>query len=172
MQWEINLLNNLGKIHNPFLDKIMQAMSFLGSGGLIFILIGTFLLMRKEDRKLGFTIAFSLLLCGIIGNGILKPLIARTRPYIAYNIPIIVKPPTGYSFPSGHTYSAFAAAIAVYKYKKNFGIFLFLFAILMGFSRMYLFVHYPTDVLAGAVLGIVIGNLSYNIIDKVIKVED
>lgn len=170
MNWEINILKELSKIHNPILDKIMTLMSYLGSGGIIFIIIGIFFILREKDRKLGFTIALSLLLCGALGNGVLKPLVGRVRPFIALDIPIIINPPSGASFPSGHTYSAFATAMSVYLYKKDLGKFLFLFAILMGFSRMYLYVHYPTDVLAGAVLGIIIGIISKKLIDKTVRV--
>lgn len=172
MNWEINLLNEITKLHNPVLDKIMSAMSFLGSGGMIFIILATFFILRKKDRKLGLTIAVSLLLCGIIGNGILKPLVGRIRPFMAQDFPIIINPPSGASFPSGHTYSAFAAATSVYFYKKKLGIFLFFFTVLMGFSRLYLYVHYPTDVIAGAILGIVIGIVSKKIIDKTVKTEE
>ncbi|MBP2024522.1 phosphatase PAP2 family protein [Peptoniphilus stercorisuis] len=167
---EINILNEIAKIHNPFLDKIMSIMSALGSGGIVFIIISVIFLLNKKTRKLGLTISLSLMLCAIIGNGILKPYFSRIRPYIEHSVPIIVNPPSGYSFPSGHTYSAFAAATAVYLNNKKWGVVFFIFAFIMGFSRMYLYVHYPTDVLAGIVLGIIIGIISNKIIEKTVKV--
>lgn len=167
---EINILNEIAKIHNPFLDKIMTKMSMLGSGGIFFIIIALILLLNKKTIKIGLTMSLALVLCAIVGNGILKPYFSRIRPYMKEMIPIIINPPSGYSFPSGHTYSAFAAATVINIYNKKWGILFYIFAVLMGFSRMYLYVHYPTDVLAGMILGILIGIISKKIIDKTVKV--
>lgn len=100
--------------------------------------------------------ALALLGSLIINNLILKNLIARIRPYEIINglVPLIEKP-TDYSFPSGHTGSSFAAACILYrKLPKRFGIPALLLAMLIGFSRLYLGVHYPSDVLFGIISGV------------------
>ena len=169
MNWEINFLNEIGKIHNSILNPIMKIMSYLGSGGIVFIILGAVFLLNKKQRKMGITILIALALCGVFGNLLIKPMVGRIRPYIRYNIPIIVPPPMGASFPSGHTYSAFATAMSSWYYNRKLSAFLFGFAVLMGFSRMYLYVHYPTDVLAGALLGAVLAAVSYKIVNKLYK---
>lgn len=163
---EINILYKLLEFNTTFLDKIMILMAYLGSGGIIFLLIGLCLILSKKDKKLGIKIILSLIICGICGNLILKPAFGRVRPFIKYNVPIKIAPPIGNSFPSGHTYSAFATATAIYLNNKKWGIVMILFAILMGFSRLYLFVHYPSDVFFGMILGIVIGYISDNIVER------
>ena len=94
---------------------------------------------------------------------ILKNLIMRERPYIDYPaIALLISEPGGYSFPSGHTFSSFAAATAISRSVKFYGrTAVFLLAFCIGFSRVYLFVHYPCDVIAGVVLGIIFGMISW-----------
>ncbi|MBQ6835440.1 MAG: phosphatase PAP2 family protein, partial [Clostridia bacterium] len=94
---------------------------------------------------------------------------ARIRPYDLYNVPIIIAHPSDYSFPSGHTLSSFAAAIALYKCNKKYGTIALAFAAVMGFSRMYLFVHYPTDILGGIILAFLMVFFAERTIDFVEK---
>ena len=99
-----------------------------------------------------------LLLSLLVGNGILKPLVGRLRPFeIREGIELIIKAPGGYSFPSGHTVSSVVGATVLTRANKKFGYVAIPLAVLIAFSRMYLFVHFPTDILAGAVLGFAIG---------------
>lgn len=142
-------------IRNPVLTPFFVTVTRLGNGGLIWIALAVILLIPKKTRKTGCMAALSLLGSLIINNLILKNLTARIRPYEIINglVPIIRKP-TDYSFPSGHTASSFAAACILYrKLPKRFGIPILMLAVLIGFSRLYVGVHYPSDVLFGIISG-------------------
>lgn len=143
----------------PFISK-------LGNGGLIFIIIAIILVLNKKTRKIGLTVALSLILGLIFGNLIMKPMFARIRPYdINTNIILLVERLKDYSFPSGHTLAAFEFATSIFLYNKKFGTFALIFAFIMAFSRLYLYVHFPTDVLGGLVLGVIFAFISYKIIN-------
>lgn len=144
-------------IRNPFLNPVMVGITMLGNGGCIWILISLGLLCSKKTRKLGWICGISLLLMLLVTNGIIKPLVARQRPYEAIEaLQALVPPPHGSSFPSGHTASAFAVAIVLFRnMKKQFGGCFLALAILISLSRIYVGVHYPTDVLGGLLLGII-----------------
>ena len=108
----------------------------------------------------------------ILGNGILKNLIARERPcWIDLNIPLLIPNPHDFSFPSGHTLASFEATVMIYLHNKKWGRISFVLAILISFSRMYLFVHFPTDILCGAALGALISILVYDGYEKIKKVK-
>ena len=114
--------------------------------------------------------AIALSLGFIFGNLLLKPLVGRIRPYdITPNINMLVNALSDYSFPSGHTLSSFAVATVILCFNKKIGIFAMIIATLIGFSRLYLYVHFPTDVLCGAILGILFGKLSYKFISTKYK---
>ena len=155
---EFAILDSLQKIHTPMLDTIMTSVTKLGNSGIIWILTGIVLLCIPKYRKGGVLVMLALILNLILGNLILKNLIVRERPcWIKDGIELLIAVPRDYSFPSGHTMSGFAAATAIWFTEKRLGIAAFLLAALIGFSRLYLYVHFPTDVLAGAVLGILVG---------------
>lgn len=151
---------------SPVVTGFMQAVSFLGNGGWVFIVIGLLLLFFRKTRSLGIGVLLSLLLNLILVNITLKPIVARPRPWMADPAIIPKIPlPADPSFPSGHTSAAFAFALAFLRKKKYFVPALIL-AVLMGISRVYLCVHYPTDVLGGAVCGIVCGIASIPLAEK------
>lgn len=148
-------------MRSEFLDGIMTWISKLGNGGILWISIGIMLLLLsikkgKNLRKWGLLLLISLGLTAILGNLILKPFIGRIRPYEQLAFPIIINQLNDFSFPSGHTSAAFAAAWICYAMNKKWGILMLVFAVVMAFSRLYLGVHYPTDLLAGAVLGTIV----------------
>jgi Membrane-associated phospholipid phosphatase len=146
-----------GHMHTPFLDSLMPWVSFLGNGAMVWIAVAVLLLLIKQYRSSGFLILIVLLLCFLIGDVLLKQVIARPRPFIDHPaITLLIPPPTDYSFPSGHTDSSFAAATILLFRKKSWGIAATLLASLIAFSRLYLYVHYPSDVLAGLILGITV----------------
>lgn len=143
-------------IHNSFLDIGMSFITTIGDVGAIWILIGILLLFTRKFRTIGILTLSVLLLNAILGEGILKNLIARPRPFnILEGLDIIVRKPSSYSFPSGHTSSAFAAALMLGHYFKKYRWYIYIFAGLTAFSRIYLLVHYPSDVFGGILLGTV-----------------
>ena len=111
----------------------------------------------------------TMLMCLILGNGVIKNLVARPRPFQAFDreIVLLIPPPGEYSFPSGHTLHSFAAAVTIFLHNKKAGVAALLLAALIAFSRLYFFVHFPTDVLAGMVLGTLAALLVYALAKKV-----
>lgn len=169
-------------IQNDVLDTIMVAVTTLGDEGIIFIALAIIFLFTKKFRKIGFAMLIALGVMTICNNLVLKELVARPRPYLLYGIdpeayaswggenakyffPELVHYHTSYSFPSGHTSSAFAAAFAILFYNKKVGIPMVLFAALMGFTRLYVEVHFCTDVIAGAVVGFIYALLAMFVIN-------
>ena len=148
-------------IRCTFLDVVLPFITTLCNTGEIWIFFGVVLLFFKKYRKFGIFVLVGMLLGSLIGNEILKPIIARARPcHVADVLPkMLIEVPkiTSYSFPSGHTTSSVIAATVLMRANKKFGFFAIPLASLIAFSRLYLFVHYPTDILGGAVLGFVIG---------------
>ena len=155
IKMELHFLKFLESIHSPILDKLMIFITSLGNGGLFWIALGLILLFQKnkDSKRKALNLFLSLIIFSLVGLVILKPIIGRPRPFIVEAFNLLIKPPMGYSFPSGHTGSSFAAAFTIYYYNKKQGLLALVLAALIGFSRMYLSVHYPTDVLAGLVLG-------------------
>jgi undecaprenyl-diphosphatase len=127
----------------------------LGDAGLIWIAIVLIFLFQKRYRKSGIYLAIILYLSMMLGDEVLKPIIGRIRPCNEFTqIPLLIARPLSPSFPSGHTIVGFSAATAIYYFHRIPGIAAYFLASLIAFSRMYLFVHYPTDILGGIVIGI------------------
>ncbi len=142
-------------IRNEILNKIMEFVSMLGNGGILWIGFSfAFILMGGEKRRIGLLMLASLAVEASVCNIIIKPAVGRIRPFDAHDMEIIINKPLDYSFPSGHTAASYAAAYSLYMSDKKKGGKMLYVAALMGFSRIYLLVHYPTDVIAGALLGI------------------
>ena len=166
---ELSILHTIQSLHNPILDQVMVAVfnTLVGSLGQLWLAVGLVLLIIPRTRKCGAAVLLSYVASFLIGNQWLKDLIARPRPCaVDDTIRLIVKKPGSFSCPSVHTYLAFSSAMAIFHYYKKAGIGVFVFAALVGFSRMYFFVHYPTDVLFGAVLGIVTAFVVCVLLDK------
>ena len=157
MEWEFSILYALQEIHNPVLDKIMLFITSLGDDGIMWIAIGVICLLFKKHRRMGLHLLLSMLCTFILGNLILKNIIARPRPCdIDTTVALLLSRPHGYSFPSGHSINSMVAAVALFLNNKKIGIPAVIIATLIGFSRLYLFVHFPTDVLAGFVIAILV----------------
>lgn len=170
---ELNILHAIQQIHNPVLDTIMVSVfnKMVGSLGQMWIVVGIVLLLIPKTRKCGAAVLLSYAVSYLIGNEWLKDLIARPRPCaVDDTVTLIVKKSSSFSCPSVHTYLAFSSAMAIFYYFKKAGIATFVFAALVGFSRLYFFVHYPTDVLFGAVLGIVTAFVVCTVLEKLIGV--
>ncbi len=156
MTWEFHLLDTIQHhLQNPFLDKIMPLISALADSGFIWIVLTLVLLFTKRWRRAGQASAIALIFMLLLGNLILKPLIGRVRPFdVNTAIRLLIQAPTDFSFPSGHTFASFACAVTLFLEDRRLGIPALILAVLIAFSRLYLYVHYPTDVLAGLLLGI------------------
>jgi undecaprenyl-diphosphatase len=140
----------------------MQGISFLANVGWILIICAIIFLFFPKTRKIGLAVACALIFSLIICNVTIKPIIARIRPYdLREGIELIIARPTDFSFPSGHTSISFAGAIPMLMYNKKIGIPALLLAIIIAFSRLYLYVHFPTDVLGGMIVGSICGVLGY-----------
>lgn len=167
MNIELTILDFIQEyIRNALLDVIMPAVSTLGNAGIIWILLTIVLLVYKKTRRTGAILAAALLVDVFLCNGLIKPLVARTRPFVLNpSIKLLVTMPKDYSFPSGHTAASFASVTALFLAReKLLWKPALILACLIAFSRLYLYVHFPTDVLAGIILGILAGVAGYLIV--------
>jgi len=148
-----------------FLDAVMPVITLLGDAGIFWIIAAVAMLCFTKTRRTGLAMGFALLMGLLICNIIMKPMFARIRPYdyqlehFGVTIPLLVERQHDFSFPSGHTIASFEAAVALLLGNKKLGVPAMILAVLIAFSRLYLYVHYPTDVLASVVLGTVLGLL-------------
>ncbi len=151
---DFSILYQLQALHDPLLDRLMVALTFLGDKGWFWILLGGALLCCKKTRAWGAAVLLSLTVGFFLGNCLLKELVGRSRPcWLDETVRLLVAVPRDFSFPSGHTMAGFEAAVSIFLYDRRWGLAALCLAALIGFSRLYLFVHFPTDVLAGALLG-------------------
>ena len=160
--------NNL---RSGFLDPIMKAITMLGDKGLIWILITLALLIARRTRKLGMMCAVSMVFGLVVTNLLIKNWAARIRPYeVVQGLKCIVPLADDWSFPSGHTTNSLACAWVLFrKTPKKCGVPALILAILIAFSRLYVGIHYPTDVLAGLVIGITSACLAMLLVPRLEK---
>ena len=129
----------------------------MGNLGVIWLIISILMLLKVEDRIIGISVILALILTTIIGEGIIKHIVKRNRPFQNHEDELLINKPITYSFPSGHTASSFAALAVFLQMNGKLGLIMSPIATLIAFSRIYLKVHYPTDVIFGIVLGITCG---------------
>lgn len=150
----LNLLSK--KIRCKVLDKIMPLITALGNGAIVWAIISVYLIKNENYRIEGYMVIASIILVTIIGEGIIKHIIKRTRPFEHMKInKLLISRPITYSFPSGHTASSFAASGILIMMDNKLSIIAVVLASLIAFSRIYLNVHYPLDVITGIVLGLI-----------------
>lgn len=168
MNIELSILDWIQTLHMPFLDKIMVFITRLGDAGIIWIVLSIVLLLIPKTRKSGAVMVAALVVDVLLCNIVLKNLVARTRPYdVNTGVHLLVEKLHDYSFPSGHTAASFASVTALYLAgEKKLWKFALVLACLIAISRLYLYVHYPTDVLGGILFGVISGYLGYR---KVLK---
>lgn len=160
---ELKILDWLQTIHTPIGDAIMCFITSLGNAGAIWIALAVVLIAIPKTRKSGIIVALALIIDAVLCSGLLKNIVRRTRPFdVNTVVQVLITKPRDFSFPSGHTSASFAAVTALYlaKERKLFVPVLVL-ACLIAFSRLYLYVHYPTDILGGLLLGIVSAVIAY-----------
>lgn len=142
-----------------FLDAVMPIVTLFGEGGIFWIAWAVLMLVFPKTRKTGIAMAIALIMGVLICNVTLKPLVARPRPYdyqlehFGVTIKLLIDAQHDYSFPSGHTIASFEAAVALLLNDKRMGIPAMVIAVLVTFSRLYLYVHYPTDVIFSIIAG-------------------
>lgn len=167
MEMEFSILYFLQSMHNQFLDQAMTAISSLGNVGWFWIILSLALLVSGRTRKIGFAMLASMLIGFLLGNVLLKNLIARPRPcWIDGSVALLIPSPHDFSFPSGHSLASFASATSIYLQNRRWGVAALILASAIAFSRMYLFVHFPSDVAAGIAMGIIIALLVWKAIAK------
>ncbi len=143
-----------------FLDFLMPKITFLGNAGLIWLLAAAILILTPKYRRVGIFLLAGLAAGVLVGNVAMKHLFARPRPcWLDPSIRLLVSVPTDFSFPSGHTLASVTSATILTRADRRFGAVAIPLAALIAFSRLYLFVHFPTDVLASVVLGVLIGGI-------------
>lgn len=163
MNFDMAILDLIqSNIRTSFMDAIMPFITQLGDAGLIWIILSIGLIIPKKTRKIGFVMIIALILNGIICNIILKPMLARIRPFdVNTAIKLLINKLRDFSFPSGHTSASFTAASVLFFRKSKLFVPSLVLAFLISFSRLYLYVHYPSDVLAGLVLGVLCGYIGH-----------
>lgn len=164
---ELTILHFIQSLRSESFDSAMLFVSSLGNYGAIWIALAAAFLIAPGLKRSGLAVSAALLIDFVIVNLILKPWVGRERP-CDLTVPedMLLACLTDHSFPSGHTAAAFAAAVALFACHRKAGTIALFLAFLMGFSRLYLFVHYPTDVLAGALLGVLFGLIGYRLSNK------
>ena len=143
-----------------FMDAVMPVITLLGDAGIFWIAIAVVLMFIPKYRKIGMGMGAALLMGLLVCNVTMKPLFARIRPYdyqllhFGKEIQLLIEAQHDFSFPSGHTLASFEAATVIAIHNKKWGIPALILASLIAFSRLYLYVHYPTDVLFSVAMGI------------------
>lgn len=156
----------------PVLDAVMPVITVLGDAGIFWIALAAIFLLIPKHRKMGLSMGVALIMGVVICNMILKPLVGRIRPYdyqlevFQKTIPLLIERQHDFAFPSGHTIASFEGAVAIWIRNKKLGAAALILAMLIAFSRLYLYVHYPTDVIASVILGTGLAFLGSWLVDK------
>ena len=160
-QIDFAILDFLQSIHCEWLNKIMEFFTILGDKGLVWIALTIVLLIIPKTRKIGIYVAVALIVETILNEFIIKEIIQRERPFIQNTaINTIIDHPSGYSFPSSHSASSFTAAAAIFLHNKKMSIPAFILAFFIAVSRIYFAVHFTTDIIVGAMVGILVAVLT------------
>jgi membrane-associated phospholipid phosphatase len=159
------------QFRTSFGDFVMPLISKLGNGGIIWLVLSGLLCVFPKYRKAGVTMLTALALDVLLCNVMLKPLVGRMRPFtVNTGVELLINAPKDFSFPSGHTAASFASVSALYfAGRKRMAAGALIVSVLIAFSRMYLYVHYPTDVLGGLIIGLLCGWIADMIIQKVME---
>ena len=183
LSFDLPILNWIqANLQCAFLDYFMPFITFFGDGGIFWIACSVILLFFPKYRKAGLTMGLALVMGLLVCNITIKPLVGRTRPLdfaAVSNFPALIPENVmriwgedfvvmhDFSFPSGHTIASFEASVALLMYSRKLGIPALILGILVSLSRLYIFVHYPTDVLVSVVLGTLFAIIAYFIMKKV-----
>lgn len=168
---EFKILDLIQNMQTPVGDAVMCFITRLGDAGMIWILLTVILLVIPKTRKSGIVLMAALCVDFVLCNGILKNLFTRIRPCdINTHVQLLIARPDDFSFPSGHTAASFASVTALYfSGEKKLWKLALAIGCLIAFSRLYLYVHYPTDILGGILFGIAAGYIGYIVMSRWIK---
>lgn len=171
MNFELAILDGIQSIFGcSLLDTLMPLITALGNAGVIWIVCAVLLLLRRDTRKTGLAMAAALLLELLVCNLLLKPLVDRVRPFeINTAVQLLITAPTDGSFPSGHTGASFASVLVLFRSRSRLRWPALVLAVLIAFSRLYLYVHFPTDVLAGAIIGSLLGLAGWQLVNALYR---
>jgi len=162
--WDNRILTKLSQKHTKSLNRIMVFVTKTGNNGYVWFALTIPLLIFNRFRLVGYTTILSMLISGLSGEITIKHIVGRVRPCNKdFGKDLLIKHPAHYSFPSGHTSASFAVTMVMFFMMPVLFVPVLVYACLMGFSRMYLLVHYPTDVIAGMVLGIICGTVAVSV---------
>lgn len=154
-------IRNLDRLHDflysPTMDRVMVTVTSTGNLGCIWIFTAFMLLLSSPDHQIGYAMLIALILGIAIGNILIKNVVRRSRPFFHKNYKLLIKQPWDYSFPSGHTLSSFSAATVLMHMNFWMGVAAYFYAALIALSRLYLRVHFFTDVFFSMLLGIGLG---------------
>ncbi len=169
--FELSILLWIQENLRGFMDAFWIFITSLADKGWFWILLAVILLFFRKTRVVGVTALVALMINHVMTNMILKDLIARPRPYtVSPEIVTLIKQLSSYSFPSGHTSSSFAAAFVIHRMlPKKAGVPALILAAMIGFSRMYVGVHYPTDVLGGVVVAFMCSVWAHYLVQVIIR---
>lgn len=164
----MKILDLIQQIRTPVGDTVMCFITKLGDAGMIWIVLAVILLLIPRTRKTGMVLMAALCIDFVLCNGILKNMFGRIRPCdINTQVSLLIARPNDFSFPSGHTAVSFAAVTALYFSGRNsLWKMALVLACFIAFSRLYLYVHYPTDILGGILTGFIAGYVGYVIIQQ------
>ncbi len=164
--FEVSILLWIQENLRGAMDGFWIAITTLADKGWFWIGLGVVLLLFRKTRVVGVTLLVSLMINGILTNLTLKDLFARPRPFnVSPELLTLIEKPSSFSFPSGHTSVSFAGALVLLKMMpKKVGVPAVILAAMIGFSRMYIGVHYPTDVLGGIVVGVIASEAAYYLV--------
>lgn len=178
VEWEISLLRLVQENASDFWNYFWTAVTMLGESGIFWIVLALVLMIPNKTRRLGFSMGLALLIGLILCNGVLKNVVARTRPYDLELIPPLEhrlawgEMTNDYSFPSGHTTASFEGAVAIFLRNKKWGIAALALAVLIGVSRFFLGVHFPSDIVAGALCGTLFAYMAARAVDALWSLYD
>ncbi len=168
LNFDFAVLEALDIIRTDFLNTVMLFATRLGDKGIIWIILGIVLLFFKKTRKTGACVLAALLVNFALVNLTIKPLVGRLRPFeLRESIKLILPPPHDYSFPSGHASASFAASVSVLAHSRKWGIVAVFIACIITFSRLYLYVHFPTDIIGGIFFGLLSSFIACRVINRI-----
>lgn len=169
-EFELEILDFIkDHIRNGFLDTVMPIVTMCGNLGIFWVAVALVISAKAKYRRCSITMLIGLIAGVLIGNLFVKNAVRRDRPCWIIEIQnMLIDNPQDFSFPSGHTLSSFCAASILFYYDKRLGIPSFGVAVLIAFSRMYLYVHFPTDIIGGALLGVLVACLTVKVSNKYI----